>query len=155
LEKQGQGQCSGYDAQPEGKEAGARTQFVLVGILKGHNQPKNCQGHEGYTSDLPGFFHPCCSSPSLTICCRIWKNPDFEAAEGKIHMQDIPFLSFKNALSREIFLRSFYKKGGTGIQLIGNDDSKVRAKKRAHAALLALFHLLAFRRKIAPGIHLF
>jgi hypothetical protein len=38
--------------------------------------------------------------------------------------------------------------------LVGNNDGKIGAEKRAHAALLALFHLIAFWREIPPGVHL-
>jgi hypothetical protein len=39
--------------------------------------------------------------------------------------------------------------------VLGNDDGKVRAEEGAHPALLALFHIVAFRGKISAGIHLF
>jgi hypothetical protein len=38
---------------------------------------------------------------------------------------------------------------------VGHDDGKIRAEKGAQAALLAFFHLLALRRKISLGVHLF
>lgn len=59
LEKQGQGQCTGYDAHPEGEKAWPGAQLVMIGIFKRQEDGKDRQGDKGYTSDLPGSFHSC------------------------------------------------------------------------------------------------
>jgi hypothetical protein len=48
-----------------------------------------------------------------------------------------------------------WKRACRRMGLVGHNDGKVRAKKRAHATLLALLHLPALGREITPGVHLF
>jgi hypothetical protein len=75
----------------------------------------------------------------------------------------ISFLSLRGAVSREILAENLgginspisLEKGPWGkMGSVGHDDGKIRAEKRAQAALLAFFHLLALRRKISLGVHL-
>jgi hypothetical protein len=51
------------------------------------------------------------------------------------------------------FLRFVEKRAWHPNLFVGHDDGEIRAEKRAHAALFALLHFLAFRGKIALGVH--
>jgi hypothetical protein len=70
----------------------------------------------------------------------------------------ILFLSFKDAVSSEISwpggLKFLGKRAWHQDLFVGYDDGEIRAEQRAHTAVLALLHFLAFRGKIALGVHL-